>query len=71
MHVQTKDRWHTESKIAEYSVGGHSNFYWPPLEDGFAHGEFGPLAEVDLVAVEVREGGAIDFLRDRCDEVLR
>ncbi len=42
----------------------------PEVEDGFAHGVAVPLGEVDLVAVEVGDGGAVDLLGDVDDELF-
>ncbi len=40
----------------------------PEMNDGFAHGVAMPLAQVDLVAVEVGDGGAVDLSGDEDDE---
>ncbi len=44
IHVETEDGWHGEIEVGEDAVGGDVRFFWPPLEDGFAHGETRPLA---------------------------
>ena len=53
VHVEAEDGGHGGGEVGEDAVGWDVRFFGPPLEDGFAHGEACPLAEVDLVAVEV------------------
>ena len=47
-----------------------AGFFRPELADGFAHGESLPLGQVDGVAVELGDGGAIHLARDELDQLL-
>src|SRR4051812_2729826 len=43
----------------------------PELDDRLAHAQLGPVAEIDLIAVEVGDEGAVDFHGDELDELFR
>ena len=47
-----------------------SGFGGPVGADGLAHGQAGPLGEVNGVAVEFGEGGAVDLAGDELDEIF-
>ena len=59
-----------KTKVVRRMLDSRSFGFRPELDDGFAHGELCPFAEVDFVAVEVGDGGAVDLLGYVDDELF-
>src|SRR5258708_3371335 len=67
--LECLDKVVESSSIVEVNLGrSRMKFFWPELDDGFTHGELRPFAQINLVAVEVGDAGAVDLFCDEDDE---